>query len=342
LDAKAAVEFSALGQDSGLGGIFDEAFYSSALEGATTTRRIAADLIRRVRRPNDKSEWMTFNNHRMLRAVYDTQGEPLTPATVLEFHRILTEGTLDNPSDCGRLRQTDDIRVLDENGRELHKPPLAAELSKRLENLCDFANGKKPDYFIHPAIRAMLLHFKLAYDHPFVDGNGRTARGLFYWAMERAGYGFVKHASISRILTDAPALYSRAFLYTETDGNDATYFLMHQRRILRRAVSNTLVYLRKKTAERDRVKEALNHARIRGDFNHRQIALLEHALRYPDYHYFMEGHRAAHGISYQTARNDVQALEKAGLLRQIKARGAGGRRYYVASPKLIAELEKAP
>jgi Fic family protein len=61
-----------------------------------------------------------------------------------------------------------------------HTPPPAAELPARLEAMCDFANSKTPDTFIHPVVRGIFLHFWLAYDHPFVDGNGRTARALFY------------------------------------------------------------------------------------------------------------------------------------------------------------------
>jgi len=57
-----------------------------------------------------------------------------------------------------------------------------------MEAMCAFVNGRDTEPFIHPAIRAMILHFWLAYDHPFVDGNGRTARALFYWAMLRPGH----------------------------------------------------------------------------------------------------------------------------------------------------------
>ncbi|MBD3393724.1 MAG: hypothetical protein GF418_16430 [Chitinivibrionales bacterium] len=49
-----------------------------------------------------------------------------------------------------------------------------------MEAGCDFANGKTPAFFIHPVLRAVTLHFWLAYNHPFADGNGRCARALFY------------------------------------------------------------------------------------------------------------------------------------------------------------------
>lgn len=59
-------------------------------------------------------------------------------------------------------------------------------------------------------LRAILLHFWLAYDHPFEDGNGRTARSLFYWYMRTQGYWLVEYLLISNILRKAPAQYTRA------------------------------------------------------------------------------------------------------------------------------------
>ena len=70
----------------------------------------------------------------------------------------------------------------------LHEPPSADQLPKRVETMCAFANEQLKSGFIHPVIRSILLHFWLAYDHPFVDGNGRTARALFYWSMLRHKY----------------------------------------------------------------------------------------------------------------------------------------------------------
>ena len=41
-----------------------------------------------------------------------------------------------------------------------------------------FANAQSSP-FVHPVVKAMALHFAIGFIHPFVDGNGRTARALF-------------------------------------------------------------------------------------------------------------------------------------------------------------------
>jgi len=122
-----------------------------------------------------------------------------------------------------------------------------------------------------------LLHFWLAYDHPFEDGNGRTARALFYWYMRTRGYWLVEYLSISRILADAPAKYGRAFLLTETDERDTTHFIVYQLDVVQRAVDELHAYLDRKVKEVRDVERLMRTESA--EFNHRQLALLGHAIR---------------------------------------------------------------
>ena len=202
----------------------------------------------------------------------------------------------------------------------LHEPPAAKSLYVRLKRLCDFANqDEKSEPFVHPVIRAILLHFMLAYDHPFVDGNGRTARALFYWGMARAGYWLMEYISISSLIKEAPVQYGNAYLYTETDGNDATYFIIHQLDVIERAISALHQYLQRKGTEQSNAEKLLRHApRLANALNHRQVALLSHALRHPGQDYTVESHRRSHQITPQTSRTDLLQLVKLKLLQQYK------------------------
>jgi len=168
--------------------LMEEAITSSQLEGAATTREVAKDLIRTGRKPRDTSEQMILNNFRTMQKIREWKDLPLTPELVFDIHQLVTENTMEDPSATGRLRREDEKRVVaDDTGEVYHDPPDAGELPTRLLAMCAFANETTSDSFIHPAVRAILLHFWLAYDHPFVDGNGRTARALFYWSMLHAG-----------------------------------------------------------------------------------------------------------------------------------------------------------
>ena len=124
-------------------------------------------------------------------------------------------------------------------------------------------------------VRSIVLHFWLAYDHRFVDGNGRTARALFYWSMLRSDYWLAQYISISSILRQAPAQYAMSFLHTESDDNDLTYFIIYQLRVIERAIESLKNYLTRKMRE-DRKLQILLHDS--STLNHRQRALLSSAV----------------------------------------------------------------
>jgi len=318
--------------------LMEEAIRSSQLEGATTTRRVAKELLQTGREPKDRSERMIFNNYRALQYMRDRMDDKLTPGTVLELQRILTDGTLEHPDAAGRLQRPDEerIAVVDRtDGGVIHRPPPAEQLPERLQALCDFANeAENADRFIHPVIRAILLHFWLAYDHPFEDGNGRTARALFYWYMRTRGYWLVEYLSISRILRRAPSKYARSFLLTETDERDTTYFIGYQLEVIQRAVEQLHTYLQAKIKD---VRDVERLIKGSSHFNHRQLALLGNAIRTPDASYTFRTHAASHSVTHETARNDLIPLVDMGLLQRRRQ----GRQYTFTPPLNLPDLLQA-
>jgi len=300
--------------------LIEEAITSSQLEGAATTRKVAKAMLREKRKPRDRSETMILNNYYAMEFINDISNEDLTPELVYELHKILTINTLDNPNTVGKLRTSDDIYVGDERDATIiHVPPKAKELKNRLQNICEFANATHATVFLHPVIRAIILHFLLAYDHPFEDGNGRTARALFYWSMLKQGYWTMEFISISRILKAAPAKYTRAYLYTETDENDVTYFIVHQLEVINRAINDLLKYLERKANELKTVERLIKKSpELQKLLNYRQIALINRALKRPEAVFYIESHRGAHNVTYDTARTDLLKLIELGLLEKTK------------------------
>jgi Fic family protein len=296
--------------------LMEEAITSSQLEGAVTTREVAKEMIRTGRTPGDKSEQMILNNYITMRHIVDVKDQEMTPDLVLELHRLVTKKTLDDPAMAGRFRRPDQKIVVDDvEGEVYHEPPPANQLAERCQAMCDFANEKTPGYFIHPVVRAIILHFWLAYDHPFVDGNGRTARALFYWAMLHREFWLFEFISISSILRKAPVEYARSFLYTESDDNDVTYFIVAQTQVIRRAIAELHAYIDRKTAEVQELGSRLKALRM---FNHRQAELIRHALKHPYQEYTIESHQKSHGVVYQTARTDLLQLHQKELLSMEK------------------------
>ena len=320
--------------------LMEEAITSSQLEGAATTREVAKNMIRTGRPPRDTSEQMILNNYLTMQRIRELKSSALSPELVLDIHRLITADTLEEPTAIGRFRRPDERCVVsDDFAQVFHDPPLASELAERMNAMCAFANGETPAAFIHPAVRAIILHFWLAYDHPFVDGNGRTARALFYWSMLRSGYWIFEFISISAILRKAPMKYGRSFLYTETDDNDLTYFLVAQTEVISQAIDALHRYLEKKAAQ---LRQAAQDIQALALFNHRQIALIRHALSNLGQRYTIASHQRSHVVAYQTARTDLLDLAERGVLEMVKK----GRPMIFVAPTDLAErlaaLENRP
>ncbi len=318
--------------------LMEEAIASSQIEGASTTRKVAKEMLREGRPPKNKAEKMILNNYHTIRKIKSFLGQPLSIDILHALHESLTEGTLSDPAAAGRFRtEEDSIIVVDEgDGQTLHVPPPARELPKRMEKFLAFANDKGNEPFVHPVVRAVLLHFWLAYEHPYVDGNGRTARAVFYWYMLTHNYWLFEYLSISRIILKSVRQYAKAYLYAEHDDRDATYFLVYHLKAIHLALEELHHYLARKQKE---MRKAITLLRKIPDLNYRQIALLQHALKHQGAVYTIESHKNSHNIVRATARTDLFDLVER---RYLTKRKQNRRYYFGAVPDIGEKLDIFP
>jgi Fic family protein len=311
--------------------LMDEAIASSQLEGAATTTQKAKELLRTGRTPKDRSEQMILNNWETMQFIREKRKTNLTKDFITEIHQRITEATLDHPDDSGRLRTSNNI-IVEYQGETVHIPPDFSTLPERMDAFCEFANKDGDSKWIHPMIKAAMLHFWLAYDHPFHDGNGRTARALMYWYLLSRDYLLFEYLAISRYMQRAPGQYVRAYLYTETDENDLTYFLFYNLKATKQACEEAQSYIQRKQKEMTGLSSAL---RKYPGLNMRQRSLLTHAIQHPHETYTFDTHRNAHGIVYQTSRNDLLDLAEKGFLKKEKR---GKEFVFIQADKMMDKL----
>ncbi len=291
--------------------LMEESITSSLLEGAPTTKAEAQAMFLKKSPPRSIGERMVYGSYQAMAEIYRETEQPMTMERLLHIHRLFTEGSIALPDAAGRFRRMDEtVRVADGEGRIYHTPPASGDtLVARVARILDFANGSSEmdgSSYVPPIIRAIIVHFALAFEHPFVDGNGRVARALMYWTLLHAGCSGMRGVSISEQLRRAPMQYARAFLLVETDDNDLTYFLLHQTETL-------LAAFREREHRR---KEEINASDQ--TLPPRLRRLVTELRTDPSRPVTIAGYCDFAHVSYATGRSDLIELEKRKLLSSAK------------------------
>ena len=164
---------------------------------------------------------------------------------ILKIHQIITQGTLDNPEHSGKFRD-DEVFIWDKTNIAIFKPMAAEKIKESLTILVTWVNTHSEDDFFHPIVKASVIHFYLVWVHPFFDGNGRTARALFYFYLLKNRYEFFKYFSISALIAKQREKYYKAIKDVEDYDNDLTYFLIYSTDVVLKTIDEILEKILKK------------------------------------------------------------------------------------------------
>lgn len=320
----------------------EEAITSAQMEGAATTRKIAKELItRRPDKPKNDYEKMVINNYHLMKKVIELKDEKLSIDLILDLHRTATRDVIENNAISGEFRQSDDFAIYDGENNLLHQPPPHEDVAELMNAFCDFANAEHDGFrqpeFIHPIVKAIILHFLIGYIHPFGDGNGRTARALFYWFMLKNGYALFEFVSISRLLLQASTGYGKSYVYTERDDLDMTYFIYFQLDKIKQAIDDFEKYVERETKARQNfTAQILDFVQQHG-LDERQIEILKMAVAEKGKTFIAKELVTQFKISENTARKLLRELADLKLLAPLKS---GNAILFVAPADLVARLQK--
>jgi len=296
--------------------LMEEAIASSILEGAATTRKAAKEMLRQKRKPLNRHEQMVANGYETMQEIVKRKDKPLTPEFLLEIQSMVTKDTLENEQHSGSFRDTNGVVVADSigEGTVYHVPPDHKKIPNMVKELCDFANSDDEE-FIHPIIKGVILHFLIGYIHPFYDGNGRTARSIFYWYVLSKGYWLFEYMALSRRILRSKKKYGLAYLYTEYDELDLTYFIKYNLEAVDEALDNLLEYLKSKQKEKRIVLELIERNKA---LNLRQATILEELIDDPGKTFSIQEVSETYDVAYQTARTDLLLLANLGYAKMRK------------------------
>lgn len=286
--------------------LFDEAYCSSVIEGADATKEAARAFIQSGRQAANKSEQMIRNNYDAMFYVLEHIDEPITKTTIQDIFSLITAGTVE-PQQAYR---TEDVVVQSARGEIVHRAPSADQVPAMMQQWLDFVGDEE----MPPLIKACIAHFYFVYVHPFVDGNGRTARALTYMILLQSGYGFFRYISISDILAGERGRYYRAIRDVEQDGLDMTYFIEYYTGMLMRTVQDLKL----------RLVDGVLHGRLLESLaasgaSPRLMEGTKWLLSSDAASVTIKDWQNRFGVATETARQDLFRLEEAGVLRRRKS-----------------------
>jgi len=317
-----------------LGSIVEEAISSSQMEGANITRKKAKEMILQEKKPKNKSERMVMNNFITMKHIVQHKNENITPEGILYIHKLISKDTLEDKEDEGCFRDNDEVYVYNQfKGEKVYEPPPRNELEGLINDFCLFFNNDHEE-FIHPIIKGCIIHFMIGWIHPFTDGNGRTARALFYWYMLKKGYWLIEYLSISRIIQDSKSQYENAYLYTEADENDLTYFITYHIKTMEKSLVALRDFISRKQKE---VFQAAKFLKI-PDVNDRMAQILKLIYEDPERILTTKEVESRFDISGYTARSDLKNLVALGFMESIQVNKK--KRNFIRSENFDSVLNK--
>ena len=291
--------------------LIDEAFSSSVIEGAYSTRRRAYDMITQDRSPRNKSEKMILNNYRALEFTMDNFNEKLSHEMIYSIWEILTEDTLEPKEICEKYRD-DDVFVMNKQGNIVFEGPKSDEVYEMMDNFINYFNGYDNT---NPIVKACLIHYYFVYIHPFFDGNGRTSRALMHMYLIRNGYEFLTYFSISKILVDKRNKYYEVIKTCETHESDVTFFIDFYTKLL----IDTIIEIRNSYMHQFSKQLIFNLMDSKNVIiNERQTKVLNYFLKRIKSSIDIKEYTKKYKVTTETARKDLRGLVDYGYFRKSK------------------------
>lgn len=299
--------------------LMEEAVFSSAIEGAFSTVKRLKELVQHKQSPQDINDQMVLNNYEAMQFILKEKHQDMSIDLMLELQKIVTQNTLDDDDAAYAGQFRDDwVYVKDKHDRIIYTPPHADEVVPSMEKLIEWVNQKDHEDFIHPIVKAAFVHLYFVHIHPFFDGNGRTARALFYFDLIKNDYEFFKYFSISAAVQKSKGKYYKAICHSEIHEGDFTYFLLY----MTETILESIHLVQERIGhhyQKEYVLDYLNRKQIL--LNPRQQKFINKFLVIDKRVITLKKYQAWFKTAYETARRDLEDLHQKGiLLRRKQAR----------------------
>ena len=290
----------------------DEIIATSAIESIDFSRDSVRNILKGMA-PNDEQENRILGIKKGLEFIADTSNK-INEENLFKLY-MMSAGDFVSEDDKlieGNLYRHDTVYVVGEDvahsGVDFRKVPEFMKL------LIDFINAEDD---IDDLIKATIIHFYIAYIHPYFDGNGRTARLVHLWFLIQKGYQSALFIPFSSQIEKSRKAYYDAFTAVEENKKlsgkiDVTPFVLY-------FINNVYNKMNEGTADIDTLT-AFDEAVKEGKITEKETKLWKFVLSFYGNDEFStkQLEKDFGDAAYATIRGFVLKFEKLGLLSSVK------------------------
>lgn len=299
-----------------------ETHYSTHIEGTQLTLEQARKILtgRKVTgvRADDRKELLNYKEAMDFVSQYLGEGGPIAEELIKKIHRILVKDVRGKVSDPGRYRKVQNYVVNSLTGKVIYAPPTASEVPGLMKEFIEWLNnpGSLP-----PILISGIAQFQFVHIHPFLDGNGRTARLLSTLILYKTGYDFKRLFSLSEYYDKDRGGYYKAIQSVREYNMDMTRWLEYFSEGLRAQMAEVKI-----KGEKAIKKEVIREKAKSLNINERQQEILLHLLEKE--RASIEELREKFHLVRRTIQRDISRLVELGLVKEVAKSKTDPTKYY--------------
>lgn len=287
-----------------------EAHHSTHIEGTELTllqaRKIFMGQSVAGVKQDDRQELTNYIKAIDFVSEYLGKKADITEELVKEIHKILVKDVRGETLEPGRYRKVQNYVVNSITRKVIYTPPPHSQVKPLMREFIKWLNEKSS---ISPVLLAGIGQYQFVDIHPFLDGNGRTARVLCTLILYQNGYDFKRLFSLSEYYDKNRRKYYDAIQTVRRNNMDMTEWLEYFADGLTSQLSEVKI-----KGERAIKKEVLSERTKDFSLNQRQ----KKALAYLVEHHRIDnsGYQKVGKTTRKTSSRDLTELVQLGLLER--------------------------
>ena len=203
-----------------------ESHHSTHIEGTALSIEQSQNILegKKVNNVNrdDKNELLNYKQAMDFISRYLGKDDSFSEGLIREIHKRLVKNVRGGYADPGNYRKIQNYVVNSQTKEVVYTPPNPFDVPMLMKEFVDWVNMSGE---ISPILIAGIVQFQFVHIHPFIDGNGRTARLLSTLVLYKTGYDFKRLFTISEYYDRDRPLYYKAIQSVRNNNMNMTYWL---------------------------------------------------------------------------------------------------------------------